>query len=267
MPGQFVENGSIVRAIWGDADIVLLVFAGCAAEFALNRAVDWLFFTGRLPGDLVGRLFTTARYAQQIVFADETAARMALERIRTIHGALERQRGQRIPEWAHRDVLYMLIDYSEKAYQLLHRPLTGIEQDELYDVFHRVGTGLGIPELPSSYSDWRVDRQRHLERDLVSSDGTHQLYERYRDQLGAWRFELLLQVQSLLVPDHVRALLKLESAEWLRPIAKVYPLLAGAGLRSIVQQVLLPARYLPDVRGLDHRPRRRRARLRLSMAP
>ena len=95
--------------------MVLLVFAGSAAEFALNRAVDWLFFTGKLPGDPIGRLFVTASYAQQIVFADVSTASRALDRIRAAHQAVEHQRGQRIPDWAHRDVLYMLIDYSERA--------------------------------------------------------------------------------------------------------------------------------------------------------
>ena len=51
---EFVARGSVVRRIWGDAELVLLVFAGSAAEFALNRAVDWLFFTGRIPNDPVG---------------------------------------------------------------------------------------------------------------------------------------------------------------------------------------------------------------------
>ena len=38
---DFVDRRSIVRTIWGDPDLVLLIFAGSAAEFALNRAVDW----------------------------------------------------------------------------------------------------------------------------------------------------------------------------------------------------------------------------------
>ena len=79
---DFVARGSIVRRIWGDGDMVLLVFAGSAAEFALNRAVDWLFFTGKLPGDPVGRLFATASYAQKIVFADELTASCTFDRIR-----------------------------------------------------------------------------------------------------------------------------------------------------------------------------------------
>ena len=59
----FVPRESIVRVIWGDADTILFAFAGSAAEFALNRAADWLFVTGDLPRDPFGRLFSTARFA------------------------------------------------------------------------------------------------------------------------------------------------------------------------------------------------------------
>jgi uncharacterized protein (DUF2236 family) len=249
----FVGRGSIVRKIWGDGDIVLLIFAGCAAEFALNRAVDWLFFTGRLPSDPLGRLFATARYAQQIVFADELAASATLDRIRAVHEAVERQRGQRIPDWAQRDVLYMLIDYSERAYELLAGPLGAEERSELYDVFYRVGTGLQIPGLPRSYTLWRADRECHLRRDLVHNAGTEALYAQYRKQLGTWRYRLLLRVQAILAPKHVRGLVGLESAERLRPVLRVYPLLVRAGLRSMIQRLLMPSRYLAAVRSLDHR--------------
>src|SRR3954471_22380447 len=85
----FVAPGSIVRRIWGDADTILFVFAGSAAEFALNRAVDWLFYTGGLPAAPLGRLFTTARSARDIAFADEAAARRSIGRIRAAHRAVE----------------------------------------------------------------------------------------------------------------------------------------------------------------------------------
>ena len=249
---DFVSRGSIVRRIWGDGDIVLLVFAGSAAEFALNRAVDWLFFTGKLPSDPIGRLFATASYSQQIVFADEQTASRTLAGIRAAHEAIERQRGEPIPDWAHRDVLYMLIDYSERAHELLARPLSAEEQSELYDVFFRVGTGLRIPGLPSSYARWRADRESHLRQDLLHSNGTEALYAQYRNHLGPWRYRLLLRLQSILVPDHVRGLLRLKSAEWLRPLVRVYPVLVRAGLRSIIQRLLMPSRHLAAVRGLDH---------------
>lgn len=250
---DFVARDSVVRKIWGDSDTVLVVFAGCAAEFALNRAVDWLFFTGKLPGDPIGRLFATASYAQEIVFADERTASSAFERIRKVHGAVERQRGQSIPDWAHRDVLYMLIDYSERAHELLAGPLGVDEQQELYDVFYRVGIGLQIPDLPATYPEWQSDRERHLHRDLLRSAGTTALYARYRDHLGPWRYDLLLQIQSMLSPEHVRTLLGLKPADWLRPLMRVYPVLGRAGLRSLMQQLLMPSRYLEAVRSLDHR--------------
>jgi hypothetical protein len=37
---------AITREIWGDDDTILLIFAGAAAEFALNRAVDLHGLTG-----------------------------------------------------------------------------------------------------------------------------------------------------------------------------------------------------------------------------
>jgi uncharacterized protein (DUF2236 family) len=238
--------------------MILLIFAGGAAEFALNRAVDWLFFTGKLPNDPIGRLFATAAYAQHIVFADENTATATLDRIRAIHSAVERRRGEPIPDWAHRDVLYMLIDYTEKAHALLHRPLTPEEQHELYDVFHRVGKGLRIPDLPASYSRWRVDRERHLSADLANSRGTQALLEQYRNHLGNWRFRLLLRIQGVLAPERVRDLLRLRSAPWLRPLARLYPVLARTGLRPAIQWLLMPAEHLAAVRALDHatpRPR------------
>ena len=248
---DFVERGSVVRKIWGNGDMVLLIFAGSAAEFALNRAVDWLFFSGKLPADPIGRLFSTAASAQQIVFADAPAAARTLEHIRAAHQAVERERGQQIPDWAHRDVLYMLIDYSERAHEMLARPLSAAEQDELYDVFHRVGTALRIPELPPTYGDWKADREMHLRRDLLHGDGTAALYARYREHLGPWRYRLLLRTQSVLTPEHVRGLLRLQRAAWLRPFVRLYPMLVRAGLRPLLQRLLVPSRFLSAVRALD----------------
>jgi uncharacterized protein (DUF2236 family) len=247
----FVDRSSVVRRIWGDGDKVLLVFAGAAAEFALNRAVGWLFFTGELPRDPIGRLFSTATYAQQIVFADVSTASRTLDRIRSVHQAVERQRGQQIPDWAHRDVLYMLIDYSERAHEMLARPLSAAEQNELYDAFYRVGTGLRIPELPRTYADWRADRELHLRRDLLHGEGTDALYAQYRNHLGPWRYQLLLRVQALLAPEHVRGLLRLKRAEWLRPLLRFYPMLVRAGLRSLILKLLMPSEHLAAVRALD----------------
>lgn len=177
-----------MRRIRGDGDMVLLVFAGAAAEFALNRAVDWLFFTGKLPSDPIGRLFATASHAQHIIFANALTAARTLDRIRAVHETIEHQGGRAIPDWAHSDVLYLLIDYSARAHELLAGALSEDERRELYDVFYRVGTGLGIPDLAPSYIEWNGDREVHMRRDLLNGEGTAALYAQYRRHLGAWRY-------------------------------------------------------------------------------
>ena len=105
----FVEKNSIVRKIWGKSDTILFIFAGASAEFALNKAVDWLYFTGKLPSDPLGRLFSTVRYAGRIVFSSMDEANKAISSLRQIHSAVEQSRGSTIPDWAYRDVLFMLI--------------------------------------------------------------------------------------------------------------------------------------------------------------
>lgn len=249
---DFVDRRSIVRKIWGHSDLILLIFAGSAAEFALNRAVDWLFFTNKLPSDPVGRLFSTVRHAQQIVFVDEATAERTFQRIIAAHKNVERARGGNpIPDWAHRDVLYMLVDYTRRAYELLQRPLTNAERVELYAVFKRVGEGLQIPKLPSTYADWQVDRERHMERDLAFSPHTARLFKQYRRHLGAWRYDLLLQVQSLLVPPRVGQLLRLKPLPLLPLAVQTYRLFDQLQLRSLVQLALIPPNYLKDVRAFD----------------
>jgi uncharacterized protein (DUF2236 family) len=249
----FVQPGSIVRRIWGDADCILLVFAGSAAEFALNRAVDWLFVTGALPADPIGRFFQTAAYAQDIAFGDQVLAERALGRIRAAHAAVERRRGgPPIPDWAHRDVLYLLVDYSERAYHALHGPLTGSEREELWSDFRRIGCGLGIPDLPLSYGAWRTDRLDHMRRDLAPSRHTTELYKSYRRHLGAWRYALLLGLQGALAPSHVRLLLRLPRP-WLRPTLAMYPLLSALRLRETLRRALVPSQHLAAVRRLDQR--------------
>ena len=163
---DFVEKGSIVRRIWSNPDLILLVFAGSAAEFALNRAVDWLFFTGKIPEDPIGRFFSTVSYAQQIVFANESEAKEAIRRISAIHAEVEKAREKTIPDWAYRDVLYMLIDYSQRSFELLYRSLSNSEKAELYSAFRRLGEMMDIAELPKDYTAWQKDRKLHIETDL-----------------------------------------------------------------------------------------------------
>ncbi len=80
----FVEKHSTVRQIWGKSDTIVFIFAGASAEFALNKAVDWLYFTGRLPVDPLGRLFSTVSYARAMIFSEKQAALHAMLDVRRL---------------------------------------------------------------------------------------------------------------------------------------------------------------------------------------
>lgn len=247
----FVDKKSIVRRIWGKSDTILFVFAGASAEFALNKAVDWLYFTGRLPADPLGRLFTTVMYAREIVFSERSKAEAAIDRIASIHNAVESARGARIPDWAYRDVLFMLIHYSLVAYELLEKKLTDSEKDDLYDVFYRMGSRMGVKDLPASFREWLPVRDAHLHQDLEKSNYSIDLYRQYRKHLGATRFRLLIESQKLVVPPYVSELLGLGRTRWITPLLAGYKLSRIFHLDNLVKAAILPSTYKKQIRELD----------------
>ena len=247
----FVHPASIVRTIWGRGDTILLIFAGASAEFALNKSVDWLYYTGRLPADPLGRLFSTVAYSQRIVFAEEDSALAAIDNIAAIHKGVEQKRGGAIPAEAYLDVLFMLIGYSISAFELLERKLSSGEKEEVFDVFSRVGRRMGLAGLPEHYSDWEPMRQQHLHSRLERSGLSFDLYLRYRQNLGRVRYALLLQAQILLVPERVRLLLGLPAFSFLSPAVTVYKLVCFLRLEKGVKTLLLPGAYRAAVFQLD----------------
>lgn len=251
----FAHPDSIVRTIWSRGDTVLLIFAGASAEFALNRSVDWLYFTGRLPADPLGRLFSTVEYAQQIVFAEEDRALAAIDSITAIHKGVEEKRGATIPATAYLDVLFMLIAYSISSFELLERRLQPEEKAGVFEVFARVGRRMGLAGIPDRYEEWERLREQYIKDNLVVSDLSHDLYRRYRKSLGPVRYFLLLQAQVLLVPGRVRRLLDLPSFPLLYPIVQLYRLFRWLRLDKGIKTVLLPARYREQVFRLDQRGR------------
>src|SRR3954464_5849225 len=239
----FVDKHSIVRQIWGKADTVLFIFAGSAAEFALNKAVDWLYFTGKLPADPLGRLFSTVSYARTIVFAKEEDAFKAIDKMTAIHSAVEKGRGSVIPNWAYQDVLYMLIYYSIAAFELLERKLTDAEKEEVFNVFYRVGIRMGIKDLPSNYKEWLPLREQHLQTNLLLSKFSLDLYKQYKKNLGIVRFFLLKEGQKLVVPARVNELLRLGELSLLTPVLFIYKLSRTIRLDWLLKSIVLPTEY------------------------
>jgi uncharacterized protein (DUF2236 family) len=251
METPFVVKGSIVRTIWGSSETVLLIFAGSAAEFALNRSVDWLYYTGRLPADPIGRLFSTVRYAKDIIYSSYDRAMAAIDQITAIHGAVEKGRGMRIPDSAYRDVLFMLIDYSIRSFELLERKLTAQERADIFEVFQRVGSRMRLKGLPETYSAWEVMREDHLEQNLAYSELTKDLYGRYKQSLGAIRYQILLGGQALLAPGRVRRLLSLRGGWWMRVVVLLYKVARVMRVDRAVKAVVLPREYRTQVAALD----------------
>ncbi len=160
----FAKQGSIIRKIWSNADTILFIFAGASAEFALNKAVDWLYFTGKLPADPLERLFSTVTYSQKINFSTVEDAYFFIDQITAIHSAVEKSRGSQIPDWAYRDVLFLLIDYSIRAYELLYRKLSSAEKETIYNTFYHMGLRMNLKDLPATYQNWLPVREDHLRR-------------------------------------------------------------------------------------------------------
>ncbi|HWJ90624.1 MAG TPA: oxygenase MpaB family protein [Flavisolibacter sp.] len=247
----FVREDSIVRKIWGKSDTVLFIFAGAAAEFALNKAVDWLYFTGRLPADPIGRLFSTVTYARRIVFSEREQALRAIDKITSIHSGVEQARGAKIPDWAYRDVLFMLIHYSIASFELLERKLSAVEKEEVYNVFKRLGDRMGLNELPADYVSWLPVRERHMADDLEKSKYTVDLFLQYRKNLGGPRYKILKQAQILVIPPRVQQLLGFSRYSWLSPAVPVYKFIRGINLDWLVKSILLPSAYKKEIRELD----------------
>jgi hypothetical protein len=247
----FVKENSIVRAIWGRSDTVLLIFAGAAAEFALNRAVDWLYFTGRLPSDPLGRLFSTVRYAHRIIFSSMDEANKTIDDIRQIHHAVEQSRGFSIPDWAYRDVLFMLIHYSIAAHEQLDKSLSDEEKEEVYQVFYRVGTRMELQDLPPTYPEWLPLRTAHLMNDLQMSTYTADLFDKYRKHLGAIRYTLLIEGQKLVVPDRVKELLHFGEYSLLTVVVPMYKITRMLKMEWLLKRLLLPSDYHDQIAALD----------------
>ncbi|MCE7040834.1 oxygenase MpaB family protein [Dyadobacter sp. CY312] len=247
----FVKEGSVVREIWGKADTILFIFAGASAEFALNKAVDWLYFTGKLPADPLGRLFSTVAYARQIVFAEYDDALRSIDKIAAIHKGVEHSRGSRIPDWAYRDVLFMLIDYSIRSFEVLERKLTEKEKREIFETFYQVGFRMGIAGLPGNLHDWQIMRQEHLRDNMMASNFTADLYKQYRKHLGPVRYFMLKEVQVMVVPQKVITLLGLRTFSLLTPVLALYKLVRSLGIEKVFRNALLPQDYKHQVIELD----------------
>ena len=248
----FVDKNSIVRKIWGKGDTILFIFAGAAAEFALNKAVDWLYFTGKLPADPLNRLFSTVAYARKILFSEKQSALRTIDAMTAIHNNVEGMRGATIPDWAYRDVLFLLIDCSIRSFEVLERKMIKEEKVEVFQVFINLGVRMKLNGLPETFEVWETMRHEHLMQNLQHSTYTDDLFSQYSKHLGPVRYRILLESQLLVVPDQVSKLLHFRPFSLLHPLMIFYKLTRWIHLEWLLKSIILPTKYKQQIRELDN---------------
>lgn len=247
----FVEDTSIVKKIWSTTDITFFIFAGAAAEFALNRQVDWLYFTGKLPGDPIGRLFSTVKYAQHIIFKEEKAAISSIEQINSIHQHVESARGLKISNDGYQDVLYMLIYYSISSFELLERKLSNEEKDEIVSTFARIGQQMHVQGIPVDYNEWKTAYEHQIVRNLLKSSFTEHLFQQYRKHLGAFRYFLLLDIQRMLLSKHVNELLDLGRPRFIQLLVPLYRQIRKYRLNYQLILMMVPRKFIKQAKEMQ----------------
>ncbi|MDQ6762065.1 MAG: DUF2236 domain-containing protein, partial [Bacteroidota bacterium] len=193
----------------------------------------------------------TVSYARKIIFAENDSALKAIDAITSIHKVVESKRGKAIPDWAYRDVLFMLIHYSIAAYEVLEHKLSEGEYEEVFNVFYRVGTRMNINGLPTNYKEWLKVRKHDLENDLEKSKFSVDLYRQYRKHLGSFRYAVLLEGQAMVVPEKVRLLLNMKNYSLLSPIVPLYKLSRKIRLDGFIKSLVLPQKFKKEINELD----------------
>ena len=244
----------VAQRIWGSPDAIMLIFAGSAAEFAVNKAVDWLFWTNALPNAPIERFFETVAFAQAIAFGDEERVAAAVEAVNRAHKGVERSRNADIPQWAYRDVLFMLIDYGERAYEIVYGPMTQSERLAHFESSVAIGRAMHIQGLPQSYDEYLLQREAHLRDNTAHTELTDRLYASYRAHLGRLRMQGMLDVQASIVPDEVGRLLGLKRKARVDRFLRMYRRIRSRRLLRALYPVALPSPFGARLRSLERPP-------------
>ena len=145
----------------------------------------------------------------------------------------------------------MLIDYSIRSYEILERPLLTEEKQEVLNVFGNVGKRMGLRNLPLTYSDFQIARNKHLNENLENGNFTKNLYKQYKKHLGIFRYRMLLESQILLLPNTVRELIDLRKVSLLKPFISIYKIFRRVKLDWILKDIILPDAYKQDIKRLN----------------
>jgi uncharacterized protein (DUF2236 family) len=245
------QSLAVSRRIWGNPETILLIFAGSAAEFAVNKAVDWLFWTNALPDAPIDRFFETVRFAQAIAFGDAEVVAAAIDGVNRAHQGVERSRKDKIPQWAYRDVLFMLIDYGERAHAIVYGPMSDADRLSHFHASLAIARAMHIQDLPQTYEAYQQQRASHLRENTARTAFTDLLYRRYRSHLGIARMQALLDLQASIVPPEVAALLQLRRKRRVDFLLRHYRRITRGNWLHRFYPLMLPRPYGGRLAGLE----------------
>ncbi|MDO1445210.1 oxygenase MpaB family protein [Rhodocytophaga aerolata] len=241
----------VARRIWGNPDTVLLFFAGGSAEFAAIKAVDWLFYTNRLPSSPIDRFFETMEFAQNVFLGKPDTSARSVKTINQIHKGVEKSRGMEIPQWAYKDVLFIILHYGERAHEVVFGPLSNQDRQSYFEAVMALGHHMHLQDLPQTYEQYLEQRKHHLMHDYEASPLTQELMQAYRKALGPVRYYLLTLVQACLIPQKINRVLGFSPNPLINFLLRMYHYLPGEGNKlRWIQAIILPVQYAGRLRKL-----------------
>jgi len=232
-------GSKITRQIWGDPENVLLIYAGAAAEFALNPDNHWLFYTGKLPSDPLRRFQDTLRYQQKLFFMPVDVVPQVARHIRDMHRQVEEKRSKeqgevKISDTAFFQVLSMLIEYGILGFEYLHRSrMRWEEREEYFNDIRSIAWMMEISDFPPNYHHYLTRRTQMVVHELQINGYTQNLLDAYRKNLGLFRYWSLLQFQARFIDCILVQRLGLKSNRffgwgyWFYPYIRFRPLFNG----------------------------------------
>ena len=222
-------GSEITRAIWGNSENILLIYAGAAAEFALNPENHWLFYTGQLPSDPLRRFERTLRYQQKLFFTPQEAMPSVAKYIKNFHHDVEAKRSREqgpmsISDQAYVQVLSMLIEYGIRGYEYLHRrEMSHVERGTYFNDMRSIALMMEIETFPEDYDDYVTRRTQMVMGDLQCNAFTRELMEAYRHSLPRLSYWGLLQFQARFIHPVLARRLELRTSRCFGWVYRLYP--------------------------------------------
>jgi hypothetical protein len=166
---------------------------------------------------------------------------------------VEAARGDVIPDWAYRDVLFILIDYGERAHAIVYGPMPEVERQAHFDALLAVGQAMHLKDLPTNYEEYLAQRHQQLLQDYAYGPLTGRLNAAYRAALGPWRYWLLRRLQANLIPEELRPITGLRPHWLMAAILRGYHYLPGGGNKlRWLHGLLFPAHVATQLRNLTY---------------